>query len=94
MEAAPFVDGARLAAQANQPGAASFASGRCVAERQGVVWGPSLRDATQRSGLKERRIEDHLAQPGTPHGSGLGKVRYVVEGGLAWVGQARRLKIR
>ena len=45
-------------------------------------------------GLKERRIEDHLAQPRTPHGSGLGKVRYVVERGLAWVGQARRLKIR
>jgi transposase len=47
-----------------------------------------------RQGLKERRIEDHLARPRTPHGSGLGKVRYVVERGLAWVGQARRLKIR
>ena len=47
-----------------------------------------------RRGLKGRRIEDHLAQPRTPHGSGLGKVRYVVERGLAWVGQARRLKIR
>ena len=30
----------------------------------------------------------------TPHGSGLGKIRYVVERSLAWVGQARRLKIR
>jgi hypothetical protein len=29
-----------------------------------------------------------------PHGSGLGKVRWVVERSLAWVGQARRLKIR
>jgi transposase len=47
-----------------------------------------------REGLKERRIEDHLARPRTPHGSGLGKIRYVVERGLAWVGQARRLKIR
>jgi transposase len=47
-----------------------------------------------REGLKERRIEDHLARPRTPHGSGLGRVRYVVERGLAWVGQARRLKIR
>jgi transposase len=45
-------------------------------------------------GLRERGIEDHLAQQGMPHGSGLGKVRYVVERGLAWVGQARRLKIR
>jgi transposase len=47
-----------------------------------------------REGLKKRRIEDHLARPRTPHGSGLGKIRYVVERGLAWVGQARRLKIR
>ena len=45
-------------------------------------------------GLKERNIEDHLARQRTPHGSGLGKVRWVVEGTLAWVGQARRLKIR
>jgi transposase len=45
-------------------------------------------------GLKERRIEDHLATQRTPHGSGLGKVRWVVESALSWVGQARRLKIR
>src|SRR5215207_7504273 len=45
-------------------------------------------------GLKQRRIEDHLARQRTPHGSGLGKVRYVVERSLAWVGQARRLKVR
>jgi transposase len=47
-----------------------------------------------RAGLKERRIEDHLARPGTPHGSGLGKIRWVVERSLSWVGQPRRLKIR
>jgi transposase len=46
------------------------------------------------AGLRQRRIEDHLAQPRTPHGSGLGKVRWVVEGTLSWIGQARRLKIR
>jgi transposase len=45
-------------------------------------------------GLKERRITDHLARQRAPHGSGLGKVRWVVEGTLAWVGQARRLKVR
>jgi transposase len=45
-------------------------------------------------GLKERRIGDHLATPRTPHGSGLGTIRYVVERSLAWVGQARRLKVR
>ena len=47
-----------------------------------------------REGLKQRRIEDHLARQRTPHGSGLGKIRYVVERSLSWVGQARRLKIR
>jgi transposase len=45
-------------------------------------------------GLKRRRIEDHLARPRTPHGSGLGKIRWVVERTLSWVGQARRLKVR
>jgi transposase len=45
-------------------------------------------------GLKEREIEDHLARQRTPHGSGLGKIRWVVESTLSWVGQARRLKIR
>ena len=47
-----------------------------------------------RQGLKERGIEDHLARQRTPHGSGLGKVRWVVESALSWVGQARRLKVR
>src|SRR5512135_397998 len=47
-----------------------------------------------REGLKRRRIEDHLARPRTPHGSGLGQIRWVVERTLSWVGQARRLKIR
>jgi hypothetical protein len=47
-----------------------------------------------RAGLRQRRIADHLAAPGMPHGSGLGKVRYVVERTLSWTGQARRLKIR
>jgi transposase len=47
-----------------------------------------------REGLKARRIEDHLARQRTPHGSGLGKIRWVVERTFAWVGQARRLKIR
>jgi len=45
-------------------------------------------------GLKRRRIEDHFAWPRMPHGSGLGRVRQVVERALAWLGHARRLKIR
>jgi transposase len=47
-----------------------------------------------RQGLRQRRVRDHLAAPRTPHGSGLGKVRWVVERTLGWIGQARRLKIR
>jgi len=47
-----------------------------------------------KQGLQERGIEDHLARQRTPHGSGWGKIRYVGERSLAWVGQARRLKIR
>jgi transposase len=45
-------------------------------------------------GLKQRRIKDHFAHPGMPHGSGLGRVRQVVERTLQWIGHARRLKIR
>jgi hypothetical protein len=47
-----------------------------------------------RQGLQERRSEDHLAAPGMPPGSGVGKVRWVVERSLSWIGQARRLKVR
>lgn len=47
-----------------------------------------------REGLRRRHIKDHFARPRTPHGSGLGRVRYVVERTLSWIGQARRLKIR
>lgn len=45
-------------------------------------------------GLRQRHIQDHFADPRTPHGSGLGRIRYVVERTLSWIGQARRLKIR
>jgi hypothetical protein len=44
--------------------------------------------------MKRRRIEDHLARQRTPHGSGLGKIRWVVERSLSWFGQPRHLKIR
>jgi transposase len=39
-------------------------------------------------------IEPKFAQRGTPHGSGLGKHRYVVERTIAAVHQNRRLKVR
>jgi len=44
--------------------------------------------------LKRRRIEDHLARQRTPHGSGLGKVRWVVERTISWVKGLRRMRVR
>ena len=39
-------------------------------------------------------IVDGLARKGWPHGSGLGKTRWVVERTLSWLHQFRRLRIR
>jgi hypothetical protein len=65
---------------------------RAALDGGGRVGGPG--EMRHRPGVKERGIEDHLARQRTPHGSGLGKIRSEVERSLAWVGQARRLKIR
>jgi transposase len=39
-------------------------------------------------------IEPHVARRRTPHGSGLGKVRWVVERTIGWVKGLRRMRIR
>jgi len=39
-------------------------------------------------------IEPHIARRGTPHGSGLGKVRWVVERTISWLKGPRRLPVR
>ena len=39
-------------------------------------------------------IEPHIAKPNTPHGSGLGKVRWVVERTISWLKGLRRLRVR
>jgi transposase len=39
-------------------------------------------------------IEPHIAKRRTPHGSGLGKVRWVVERTISWLKGLRRLRIR
>jgi transposase len=44
--------------------------------------------------LWSRGIEPRIAQRGQPHGSGLGKVRWVVERTLSWLHQFRRLRVR
>ena len=38
-------------------------------------------------------IKSLLAPRGSPHGSGLGKTRWVVERTLAWISNYRRLKV-
>jgi transposase len=39
-------------------------------------------------------IEPHIARQRTPHGSGLGKVRWVVERTISWLKGLRRMRIR
>lgn len=47
------------------------------------------------SALKDRRVAAQIAPRANrpPHGSGLGRFRYVVERTLAWFSQFRRLKL-
>lgn len=47
-----------------------------------------------RQWLRRLGIEPVLAKRNTPHGSGLGVHRWVVERTLAWLHQFRRLRIR
>ena len=44
--------------------------------------------------LKSLGIQDLLAKVGQPHGSGLGKTRWVIERSLSWLHQFRRLRVR
>ena len=47
-----------------------------------------------RAALEVKGIDTNIARRRTPHGSGLGKVRYVVEQTIGLVHQFRRLKMR
>ena len=47
-----------------------------------------------REALRERGIKPKLARRGAAHGSGLGKVRYVVERFLGWLHGFRKLRLR
>jgi len=47
-----------------------------------------------RDELKRRGIRPLLAKRRTPHGSGLGKSRWVVERSFAWLHDFRRLRVR
>lgn len=50
--------------------------------------------ARHRRELRRRGIRPVLAQPRWPHGSGLGKFRWVVERTIAWWHKHRRLRVR
>jgi transposase len=47
-----------------------------------------------RTSLRWPGIEPHIAKRRTPHGSGLGKVRWVVETTISWRKGLRRLRVR
>jgi transposase len=44
--------------------------------------------------LSDRGVKVMVAKPGDPHGSGLGRKRWVVERTLSWLHQYRRLRVR
>lgn len=44
--------------------------------------------------LRQRHIKPQIAPPKSPHGSGLGKERWVVERTISWLHQKRKLRIR
>ncbi len=44
--------------------------------------------------LRERGIVPRIARRGEPHGSGLGRVRWVAESAIAWLHGPRRLRTR
>jgi transposase len=47
-----------------------------------------------RQELRRRKIKTRVARPSDPHGSGLGRRRWVVERTISWLHQHRRLRVR
>ena len=47
-----------------------------------------------RRAMRQRGVAPRIARRGTPHGSGLGKVRWVVERTLSWLHDFGRLRVR
>jgi transposase len=44
--------------------------------------------------LRVRGIRAQIAKPGSAHGSGLGRERWVAERSISWLHQCRRLRVR
>src|SRR3972149_6451003 len=63
--------------------------------KPGLVQGDRGYDSQpHRDELERRGIASQLAKRGRPHGSGLGRTRWVVERTLAWLHRFRRLNMR
>jgi transposase len=64
-------------------------------QRPGTLYGDRAYHSREgRRQLRRRNIQARIAWPKSPHGSGLGKKRWVVERTIAWLHQYRRLRIR
>lgn len=63
--------------------------------RPAAVYGDRAYDSNaHRAQLRRRKMEPFLGRRRVAHGSGLGRVRWVVERTLAWLHQFRRLRVR
>ena len=63
--------------------------------KPGLIHGDRGYDSQpHRDALRRRGIDTQLAKRRTPHGSGLGRTRWVVERTLAWLHRFRRLNMR
>lgn len=63
--------------------------------RPGSVYADRAYDSDpHRRRLRAAGITPHLARKGTPHGSGLGTIRWVVERTIAWYHGMKRLRTR
>ena len=64
-------------------------------QRPAAVQGDRAYDSQpHRDELRRRGIQPVLAKRRVPHGSGLGKSRWVVERSFAWLHDLRRLRVR
>lgn len=67
-------------------GQVRYKPGKVVGDRgYGFVWTIAM--------VVAMRIASLLCPRGSPHGSGLGKVRWVIERTMSWMGNFRRLKV-
>lgn len=68
--------------------------GRPRRRPQSVYGDRAYHSRKSRRELRRRNIKVRVAWPTDPHGSGLGKKRWVVERTISWLHQYRRLRVR